>query len=501
MLGSGIEWREVEGVLRPYLPGEEDVEVAWAPQPGAQELFIACPVTEVLLEGNRGGGKTLTLIMDFAQHVEQGFGSAWRGILFRREFTQLKDVIDKSLDWFPRLWPQAVYHRSEHHWTWPGGEKLFFAHMDREDDYHKYHGWGLSWIAWEELTGWASPACYQKMFSTLRSPDPNVPRKVRATTNPSGVGHNWVKHRFGLPIPPNRRVGEIMFDPEIGIHRVAIRSRLDENRVLTSADPDYIKRIRAAASSEQQRKAWEEGSWDIVDGGMFDDVWVPKVHVVPPIPLDKVPTTWRMDRSFDDGQSKPFSVGWWAQSSGEPMQWEGRHIGEIRGDLVRVQEWYGWNGKPNEGSKLTPREIALGILEREKSWGITGRVRPGPADGAIFNADRRDPGATIARDMEKCGVSWEMADKRPNSRKQGWSQMRTMLKSAVPDPKTGRREHPGLFVASVCAQFLRTVPVLPRDEKDPDDVDTESEDHIADEVRYRCRRPRVIEERRAHLNF
>jgi hypothetical protein len=494
-----IQWRETDAGLVPVLPEQPDVEVVWAPQPGSQELFLACPVTEALFEGNRGGGKTLCLLMDFAQHVGHGFGAAWRGILFRREFTQLRDAIDKAIEWFPRLWPEATYNRSEHYWTWPTGEKLFFAQMEREDDYHKYHGWGLAWIGWEELTTWASPTCYQRMFSTLRSAQLGMPRKVRATTNPLGSGHNWVKHRFGLPIPPGRMAGPIIEDPVSKVRRVAIRSRLAENRILLNADRDYVNRIRASASSPQHLKAWLEGSWDLVSGGMFDDIWLPAFHVVPPIPIASIPSSWRLDRAYDDGQSKPFSVGWWAQSSGEPVTWEGRRLGEVRGDLIRVQEWYGWTGQPNEGVKLSSREIAKGIVEREKAWGVRGRVRSGPADGNIFNADPRDPGASIASDMAKEGVSWEKADKRPGSRKQGWAQMRQMLKEAIPDH--GRREKPGLFVSALCAQFLRTVPVLPRDEKDPDDVDTEAEDHVADETRYRCRRPRVVETRTPHLMF
>lgn len=498
MLDSALGWREEGGVVAPYLLAQPEREVVWAPQPGSQQLFLSCPVTEVLYEGNRGGGKTLCLIMDFAQHVDQGYGSAWRGILFRREFTQLKDVIDKSLEWFPRLWPTAKYNRSEHVWQWPGGEKLFFAHMDREEDYHAYHGWGLSWISWEELTNWPAHNCYLKMFSTLRSPHPDIPRKVRATTNPMGPGHNWVKHRFQLPIAP-RRVGPIIPDERSGIERVVISSRLAENEILMRADPEYIARIKAAASSPHELKAWLEGSWDIVAGGMFDDLWDPAIHVVPPVPLSAIPTSWRLDRSYDDGQVRPFSVGFWAQSSGEPIQWEGRTLGPVRGDLIRVQEWYGWRGEPNEGLKMASRDIAKGIVEREKLWGVRGRVRGGPADGNIWNSDPRDPGQSIAGDMQKEGVGWEKANKRPGSRKQGWAQIRQMLKFAKPEQ--GRREYPGLFVSQACTQFLRCFPVTQRDAKDPDDVDTDTEDHIADETRYRCLRPRVVEKAQPRMRY
>jgi hypothetical protein len=81
------------------------------------------------------------------------------------------------------------------------------------------------------------------------------------------------------------------------------------------------------------------------------------------------------------------------------------------------------------------------------------------------------------------------ADKGSGSRSQGWQQIREYLKAA---PREGR--HPreaGMFVCERCDQFLRTFPVLPRDEKDLDDVDTLSEDHIGDEVRYFLRRRRM----------
>lgn len=493
-----VAWREDGGELRPFILANDQVRVAWAPQPGSQTAFLACPVTEVLFCGSRGPGKTDALLMDFAQFVGRGFGRAWRGILFRKTYPELADVIEKSRAWYPRIFPGCRYNESKHEWRWPNGEALLFRHAEHVRDYDKYHGHSYAWIGWEELTGWASDELYKKMISVLRSSNPNVPRHLRSTTNPYGVGHNWVKARFELPVPHGRIAGPLIksFDDKgkPNPDRIAIHGALSENLIMLHADPDYESRIRAAASNPQQAEAWLSGNWDIVAGGMFDDLWNPTVHVVPPIPLDKVPLSWRLDRAYDDGQSKPFSVGWWAQSSGEPIMWEGRQLGAVRGDLIRVQEWYGWNGQPNQGLRLASRDIAKGIRERQAAWGVEGRVRPGPADGSIWNADPKDPGASIALEMQKHGVSWEPADKRPGSRKQGWRAVRALLKGAIPGEE-GRRELPGLFVSSACRHFLRTIPVLPRDEKDPDDVDTESEDHIADEMRYRVRRPRVVETR------
>ncbi len=220
---------------------------------------------------------------------------------------------------------------------------------------------------------------------------------------------------------------------------------------------------------------------------MFDDVWKRDVHVLKAF---EVPPSWKITRSFDWGSSKPFSVGWWAESDGTEAP-NGRTY--PRGSLFRIAEWYGWNGTPNEGNRMLAVEIAAGILEREKDWGLSTdpvptnmpncflparSVEPGPADSSIYDADR---GVSIGDDMEKAGVSWTRADKRPGSRKNGWERMRKMLKAALAEPP----EEAALYTFDTCVNFIRTVPTLARDQRNLEDVDTQAEDHIADESRYR----------------
>jgi hypothetical protein len=446
--------------------------------------FAYADIFEVLLEGSRGTGKTDSLLMDFAQHIGQGWGAEWRGILFRQTFPQLKDVIKKTKKWFPQIFPAASYNNSEHYWKWPTGEVLQLAYMSRPDDYWNYHGHEYPWVGFEELTTWPTDECYTRMFSCCRSTgDIRMPRKVRATTNPYGVGHNWVKARFGLPALPGKIINRTIHE-EGKPPRVSIRSRLVDNKVLLATEPDYIEKIRAAARNPAELAAWIDGDWDIIAGGMFDDLWSPGVHIVPDVDLGRIPSSWRVNRSYDHGQSAPFSVGWWAQSNGEPITVDGRKLGTVRGDLIRIAEWYGWTGRPNEGVRMLSTDIADGIVERESAWKLKGHSRPGPADSSIF--DDFEPGKSVAGDMEARGVRWECADKGPGSRKQGWDQFRKLLAGAHPG-EYGFRERPGLFVCRRCEQFIRTIPVLPRDDKDIDDVDTDAEDHIADEARYRLR--------------
>lgn len=481
-----IEWVATTEGLQPRIHGSNK-KVVWAPQPGSQTAFLDCDIFEVLYEGTRGPGKTDALLMKFGKHVGRGFGSDWTGIIFRRTFPELKDIIAKSKKWFPQIWSQARYNESDHTWKWPTGEVLIFSYIERPADYYRYHGHAYPFIGFEELTTWPDATVYKMMFSCSRSTNPRIPIQVCSTTNPYGVGHNWVKARFRLPGPPGRIIGRVVRTPGAPT-RVSIRGTLAENKILLFAQPDYIEKLRAAARNKNEEKAWIHGDWDIVAGGMFDDVWEPAIHVVGNVPFNFIPTSWILDRAYDDGMTKPFSVGWYAESSGEPFVFNGHVYGPVPGDLYRAQEWYGWTGNENEGLKMSVSDIAAGIVEREEEWGISGRVKDGPADSAIFT--EYEPDTSRAGIFEKEGIFWEAADKRPNSRVQGWSYLREMLTNAK--PREGIREKPGLFVFAQCEQFMRTFPVLSRDLVKVDDVDTKAEDHIGDEVRYRARFQRPV---------
>ena len=462
--------------------------------PGSQTEFLRCPVKEVLYEGTRGPGKTDALLMAFAQHIGK-WGMDWVGVIFRRTYKELDDIISKSRKWFRQMFPQAKYNKNEHYWEWSTGERLLFRHFRVPSDYDDYHGHAYPFIGWEELTKWPSPDCYLSMMSTCRSTNPNVPNMIRSTTNPDGVGHNWVKARWKLPITEGQirgpvirndvmmKRGEVVLDrngdPVTLPDRVAIHGSLKENFLLLDGDPGYMPMLYASAKNEAQLKAWVEGDWNIVSGGMFDDLWDDGVHEVPDF---TVPASWRIDRSFDWGASKPFSVGFWAESDGTDLTFpDGTTRSTVAGDVFRIAEWYGWTGKENEGLNLTDVEIARGVLKRQESWFPNRTVHPGPADSAIFDVVQ---GYSTAKAMSELGCTWTKADKKPGSRRNGWQRIRDRLQAAISQPGVPR-ERPGLYVCRSCDQFIRTFPVLPRSEKDPDDVDTEAEDHIGDESRYR----------------
>lgn len=483
-----------EAVPPPKLPGGG--HVIWKALPGSQTDFIKCTLFEVLFHGTRGPGKTDALLMAFEQRTDRGYGSAWTGIIFRQTYPQLADVVAKSEKWFRRLPPEhrPKFNIAKMCWTWPGGEKLYFRHMNRKEDYWNYHGHEYPFIGWEELTNWATDDCYKAMMSCCRSAVPGVPLMVRATTNPYGPGHTWVKTRFALfgrwwetivQLAPRSLTGREERP------RAAIHGHIDENTILLAADPEYKTTIVGSASNPAMAQAWLSGSWEIVAGGLLSDVFDARHNVLPRF---AVPRSWRMDRSFDWGSSAPFSVGWWAQSDGCDLRLpDGRLMSTVRGDLFRIAEWYGWTGKPNQGLGMLATEVAAGIVERELLWGARDLIRPGPADSSIWSVEN---GMCIANDMARPvrigdrvhkGVQWTPADKRPGSIKNGLELLRKMLKQAHPNQRGGPREHPGLFVTDACVQWLRVVPPTPRDEKDPDVQPSSYEDHILDETRYRVR--------------
>lgn len=482
--------------------------VVWKPLAGMQELALSCPANELLLEGTRGPGKSEIQLAIFRKWVGQGFGSHWRGIIFDRAYKNLDDLVIKSKRFFGSLGDGAEWKASnkEYKWVWPTGEELLFRQLRTKDDYQNFHGQEYPYIGWNELTKYPDDSLYEDMLSCNRSSFipipgsgvPNIPLRVISTTNPLGVGHNWVKSRFIDRAAPGelQTIWKEVFNPKTQkrepIKRTLCRlfCSYKENIYLT---PEYMVFLESI-KDENKRRAWLYGDWDITSGGALDDVWS-SANVVPRF---KIPSTWRVDRSFDWGSSHPFSVGWWAEANGEEIVLpSGSRWAPAKGSLFRIYELYGaedLEGGANRGLRAPPARVAEEIVVIEKrlkelGW-INSFVQPGPADNQIH--DVRDVNTpTIADEFRKFGIIWGRSDKSKGSRKIGLELTRQMVDNA----KTGER--PGLYVMQNCKAALKLLPTVPRDEDDPDDVDTDSPDHIYDDTRYRVLsstfRPGILE--------
>jgi hypothetical protein len=450
--------------------------IIFEPLAGAQRLVMSCPVNQIFIHGNRGGGKSLLLLMKFAKYVGKGYGSNWRGIIFRTEFKELEDIISKSKDYFYRIFPNAQFKEStkSYKWVFPDGETLYFRSGKTESDYRNYHGHEYPFIGFEELTNWADSSFYFNMMTCNRSSRKDMPRFMVSNSNPYGIGHQWVKDYFISPDPIG---GRVISDPNGKNRRVAIRVSLLENTVMLASDPDYVYKLMQQKRNKAIRLAWLFGDWNIEAGGYFENYWDSRYNIIEPF---DIPPTWYINRSFDWGKSKPFSTGWWAESDGsDVMLRDGSMMPTIRGDLFRIFEWYGCkDGERNVGLQMPSPEVGRRIVKYDQMirsrTGI--EVDDGVADSQIFASEDTE---TIAGKMKVVGCNWKPSVKGKDSRKKGFQLMADMMYNAK------SREGAGLFVFSNCSAFIRTVPTLVQDQKDMDDIDTTQEDHIADETRYR----------------
>ena len=455
---------------------EIETHTIWRPQYradgslGPQFALLMCPYDEIFFGGARGGGKTAAMLGHWVGHAQK-YGSKARGVFFRRVFRQLEEVQRQASELFPRL--GATYSKSEQLWTFPNGATLRLRHLWDAAGAEAYQGWSLTWICMEELTNWPSLEAMDRMRGTIRSSD-GVKCVLLATGNPGGPGHNAVKGRYIDPAPLGYQP---IRDPESGETRVFIPSRLEDNLALMRNDPQYERKLMALGNS-QLVKAWRYGDWNVTFGGMWDDLWMPDKHVLKAFPI---PQSWTLRRSFDWGSAAPASLGLWAISDGTPIREMGGFVFP-RGSVIRWGEWYTvtkdgmGNIKPNEGQRLTNQALGRGIAERCKGKTWSGCV----ADPSIFAEPGRE---SIYADMQKGAADLHHSlNFKPanNDRVGGWQKVRDMLEAAGADVP----EKPGLWVFENCVNFLRTVPTLQRDESRPDDIDTDQEDHIADEMRY-----------------
>ena len=194
--------------------------------------------------------------------------------------------------------------------------------------------------------------------------------------------------------------------------------------------------------------------------------------------------SWKLVRSFDWGSSKPWSVGYGFECDGtQSPDYDPKINPDVpylpKGSVIVCGEVYGWNGNVNEGDQATSQEQSERILLYDKKllteYGL--KCIGGPADLNIFEV--RD-GKTMYHTMSRLGCRWRRAYKGKGSRITGWALIRTMLGAA----KRKDPENPHLYFFPAAQHHIRTLPLQQRDEKNPEDIDSDGEDHAMDDLRY-----------------
>ena len=437
-----------------------------------QKLFFMDTHKYVGYGGARGGGKSWAVRIKAVLLCYKYAGI--KVMIIRRSYPELREnhivplceLLRTNADKDQRL---AQYNDQRKEITLPNGSRILFRYCANDKDSLQFQGMEVDVLFVDEATHQTEERM-DKMKACVRGVN-GFPKRIYFTCNPGGEGHSWVKRLF-----IDRKYKDSEREEEYGF----IQALVTDNKALMEADPDYIRQLEALPP--KLREAWLHGNWDIFEGQFFEDFrpepdiraavehgctddketlrsehrWC---HVIDPFDLNRNECRgWKIFRSYDFGYGKPFSCAWWAV--------------DYDGVMYRVMELYGCTDTPNEGLRWTPdeqfREIAR--IEREHPW-FKGRKIDGVADPSIWDGSR---GEAIVDTAARYGILFTPGD---NSRIPGWMQCHYRL-------QFDENGYSRMYVFSNCKAFIRTIPTLIYDEHKPEDLDTDLEDHVADDWRY-----------------
>ena len=453
--------KEIEAVpAKPIAPAydvQEAQDVVFKANDGPQTDFLSSSEREVLYGGAAGGGKSYAMLAD----PLHGLNNAnFSGLLVRHTTEELRELIQKSQELYPRAIPGIKWSERKSQWISPRGGRLWMSYLDKDLDVTRYQGQAFNWIGFDELTQWSSPYAWDYMRSRLRSAySKELGLYMRATTNPGGAGHQWVKKMFIDPSPYNEpfwatniETGDTITFPkghtkegEPLFKRRFIPASLFDNPYLAEGG-DYEAMLLSLP--EHQRKQLLDGNWDVSEGAAFPE-FNRSIHVIDPF---KIPQSWARFRACDYGYGSHTGVLWIAVAPDD--------------QLIVYRELY--------CSKVTATDLADMILNAEQE---DGTIRYGVLDSSLWHK-RGDTGPSLAEQMNMKGCRWRPSDRSKGSRVAGKNELHRRLQV---DEFT---DAPRLVFMSTCTNTISQIPALPLDKNNSEDVDTKSEDHLYDALRY-----------------
>ena len=421
-----------------------------------QKEFLKAKAKHVGFGGARGGGKSWAV--RFKAVLMCLVHGGIKVMIVRRSYPELTENHIKPLKALLKIGEKgaiARYNDSKKEITFLNGSQIVFKYCSNEKDLDNFQGTECDIMFIDEATQFTEEQ-FKILNACVRGVSDRAedvfPKRTYLTCNPGGVGHQWVKRLF---------IDRIYLDNEDPQEYAFIQSGVRDNKILMEQQPEYIKQLEALPP--KLREAWLNGSWDIFFGQFFEDFmdrpehytdrqWT---HVIEPF---NIPEGWKIYRSFDWGYAKPFSCGWWAV--------------DYDGVVYRILELYGCTREPNTGLKWTPAQVFAEIhkIETEHPW-LKGKRIQGVADPAIWDAEF---GESIADVAAKHQVFFSKGD---HQRIPGWMQVHYRM-------AFDENGFPMMYVFKNCKAFIRTIPLLQYDDHKVEDLDTEGEDHVADEVRY-----------------
>lgn len=410
----------------------------------------------MLYGGAGGGGKSFAMVADPFRYVNN---PNFRGLLVRRTNDELRELISTSKRLYLGADKRNQFLERDKTWVFPSGATLWMSYLESEDDVLRYQGQAFSWIGFDELTQWQSPYAWNYMRSRLRTTTASgLKLYQRATTNPGGPGHGWVKKMFVDAAPPNTAFWAT--DPDTGetlswpkghsregeplFKRRFIPATLFDNPYLAD---DGMYEANLLSLPEHQRRQLLYGDWDLNEGAAFTE-FNRNIHVIEPF---DIPASWPRFRAADYGYGSYSGVLWFAVAPDE--------------QLIVYRELF--------VSKVTAWDLADIILEIEQD----DKIRYGVLDSSLWH-NRGDRGPSLAEQMISKGCRWRPADRSKGSRVAGKNEIHRRLQV---DEWTGE---PRMVFFNTCRNLIEQLPSLPLDKHNPEDVDTKSEDHLYDALRY-----------------
>ena len=358
---------------------------------------------------------------------------------------ELRELIDKSRELYPKAFPGCKYKEVEKLWNFPSGAKIEFGFLERDADVYRYQGQAYSWIGFDEITHQATEFSWNYLASRLRTTDPEIIPYMRCTANPGGVGAHWVKKRYITPSPPNES-----FEGSDGLSRKFIPARLDDNPYLAH-DGRYEQMLKALPPT--QRRQLLEGDWEVAEGAAFTE-FDRNVHIIDPF---EIPIHWDRVKGIDYGYASESACVWGA-------------IDRDDNTLIIYRELY------RKGLLATDLAQLIAEMELNDPMSV-----PGVLDTACWNRTGQT-GPTVGETLVKAGHKLRRADK---NRVAGKIQIHEYLKVQ----QSGR---PKIQIFNTCPNLIRELQSIPLDKSNPEDVDTHAPDHAYDALRYLIMsRPRI----------
>ena len=426
----------------PSLQPKLKENIIFQPNEGPQMDFLAAGETDVLYGGAAGGGKSYAMLVDPLRFAHR---AAHRALILRRSMPELRELIDKSRELYPKAFPGCKYREVEKLWTFPSGAKVEFGFLERDADVYRYQGQAYSWIGFDEITHLPTEFSWNYLASRLRTTDSEITPYMRCTANPGGVGAGWVKKRYISPSVPNDS-----FVGDDGITRKFIPARLNDNPYLAQ-DGRYEQMLKSLPPT--QRKQLLEGNWEVAEGAAFTE-FDRDMHIIEPF---DIPLHWERVKGLDYGYASESACVW-------------ATIDPNDNTLIIYRELYRKNLLATElAEMLTNMELndpmsVRGVLDTA-CWSRTGTTGP-----------------TVAETLIQGGHKLRPADK---NRIAGKIQIHEHLKVQP----SGR---PRMQIFNTCPNLIRELQSIPLDKTNPEDVNTHAADHAYDALRYLIMsRPRI----------